>query len=119
MKMYGIKNCDTVKKAKDFLEENEVAYDFVDYKKEPPTEKLLQNWIDKIGIALVLNKQGTTYRKLSDEHKNDMQNINLAIKIMIENPSLIKRPILVAGDKHVVGFNKEEYKKLLETIINN
>jgi Spx/MgsR family transcriptional regulator len=76
MEMYGIKNCDTVKKAKDFLEENEVAYDFVDYKKEPPTEKLLQNWIDKIGIALVLNKQGTTYRKLSDEQNKAMDNVN-------------------------------------------
>ncbi len=119
MKMYGIKNCDTVKKAQNFLKENAVVYDFCDYKKTPPTEKLLKDWIDKVGFSLVLNKQGATYRKLSEEQKNAMDNINSAIQMMIEKPSLIKRPILWAGDKYIVGFDKDEYKKLFEIVINS
>lgn len=112
MKMYGIKNCDTVKKACKRLEDNGVEFEFHDYKKQPPTEELLRKWCENIGIDLLINKRGTTYKKLSEEQKQSVNNEGSAIKIMIENPSIIKRPILFTGNKYIVGFNEEDYKEL-------
>ena len=115
MKMYGIKNCDTIKKACKWLESNGVDFEFSDYKKQPPTKVLIENWVKEIELDLLINKRGTTYRKLSEQQKEAANNTDSAIRIMLENPSIIKRPILHTGDKYIVGFKEEEYKELVKT----
>ena len=110
---YGIKNCDTIKKARSFLNENKISYEFYDYKKNAPTEAFLKDVIEQIGLGIVVNKRGTTYRKLSDNEKEALEDKNKALPIIINNSSIIKRPIVHTGNKYIVGFNKDEYKELL------
>ena len=111
--MYGIKNCDTIKKARKWLDENGVEYNYHDFKKDAPNEKLLTLWVDVLGLETLVNKRGTTYRKLSDDEKSRIADKASAIEIMLKNSSIIKRPILDIGQKHIVGFDLEEYKKLV------
>lgn len=112
IKMYGIPNCDTIKKARKWLEANDVDYTFHDYKKSGVPEKNLKQWVKKVGWKTLLNQRGTTWRKIDDSVK---QNIDEAtsIKIMINNSSIIKRPILEFGAQLLVGFKEAEYKQLL------
>ena len=112
IKIYGIANCDTMKKARKWLENNHLDYEFHDYKKHGVPEKNLKQWVKKAGWDVVLNKRGTTWRKLSDDIKDNIDE-STSIKVMIENPSAIKRPILENSDTLLVGFNEEEYKTLL------
>ena len=111
--MYGIKNCDTIKKARKWLEANSVEYDFHDYKKDGVYSDLLASWVDELGWEVLLNKRGTTWRKLPDEVKESVNGAERAIAIMVENPSIIKRPVLDIGSKRIVGFDKVVYKSLL------
>ncbi len=109
--MFAIPNCDTVKKARTFLEKNKIDYAFIDFKKTPPTTAQIEAWSDVTG-ELPVNKKGTTYRKYKDEYET----LDRAGKIefIIANPSLIKRPVLVQNDKILaVGFNEEQYKEVL------
>lgn len=110
--MYGIKNCDTMKKARRWLDEHNVAYDFHDYKKEGIDEKTLNQWSKKVGWETLLNRRGTTWRKLPDKVKDNIDEKS-AIKIMLEQPSIIKRPVLIKGSKYQVGFSDQEYSDLL------
>ncbi len=110
--MYGIPNCDTIKKARKWLEANGVDYEFHNYKKDGVPEKQLSRWVKDKGWEVLLNKRGTTWRKLDDKTKNSV-NEKSAIKIMLGNPSIIKRPVLESGRKLLVGFNDTEYKKLV------
>ena len=110
--MYGIKNCDTIKKARRWLEENNISYIFHDYKKSGIDETLLKAWCTSLGWENILNKRGTTWRKLPEESKNTINESN-AIKIMALNTSIIKRPILEIDEKKIVGFDKTEYQTLL------
>lgn len=108
--MYAIANCDTVKKARAFLEKNNVEYNFVDFKKSPPTKELMNRWIDFLG-ELPVNKKGTTFRKLKDQYAelSPSKQIDLAIA----NPSMIKRPILEKKNKTIaIGFDEETYDGL-------
>lgn len=109
--LYGIPNCDTIKKARKWLKDNNVDYTFHDYKKLGVPEKELTTWVKKIGWEILLNKRGTTWRKL-DEAIKESVNKNTAIQIMLENPSIIKRPVLVKGKNILVGFKADEYTKL-------
>lgn len=111
--MYGIPNCDTMKKARRWLEANGIEYDFHDYKKLGVPEKNLKHWIKQTGWEAVLNKRGTTWRKLDDELKNNIDEA-AAIQVMLNNPSIIKRPVLESGKLLLIGFNEEQYKRLLE-----
>lgn len=108
--IFGIKNCQSVKKALDFLDSKGVAYEFVDYKKNPPSLELLKEWVEKSGIEKVLNKKGTTYKTLNLKEK-DLGKEDL-LEVMSQNPTLIKRPVLV--DKGILefGFCKEVYENL-------
>lgn len=109
--IHGIKNCDTMKKAFAWLDAHGIAYDFHDYKKAGVTDAQLTRWSDAAGWEKVLNRAGTTFRKLPEA---DQQNLTQgkAIALMIANPSMIKRPILEVGDTVEIGFKPERYAVL-------
>lgn len=112
IEIFGIKNCDTMKKAFRWLDTNNIAYTFHDYKKEGLDEATAKAWVDKLGWENVINKRGTTWRKLEEETKNTMDNEN-AVHIMISQSSIIKRPLLKVDDSIIVGFNIDEYTQRL------
>jgi arsenate reductase len=112
IKIYGIPNCDTMKKARRWLEANGVEYDFHDYKKRGVPEKNLHAWVNQAGWETILNKRGTTWRKLDDDIKHNIDNES-AIKIMLDNPSIIKRPVLESNQLLLIGFKEDEYRQLI------
>ena len=109
--MYGIPNCDTIKKARNWLKDNNIDYEFHNYKKDGVPEKELTKWVKENGWEVLLNKRGTTWRKLDDAIKDNVDKKS-AIKIMLSNPSIIKRPVLDNGKNILIGFAENEYKKL-------
>src|SRR5262245_60807304 len=109
--IYGIKNCDTMKKARAWLEKNGVEYAFHDYKVEGIDKAKLQEWSKAVGWETLLNRAGTTFRKLPDAAKQDIDE-KRALALMLEQPSMIKRPVLEHGRKLLVGFNPEKYSAL-------
>lgn len=112
MKIYGIPNCDTVKKARAWLDAHGVAYDFHDYKKAGIEIATLREWVDELGWETVLNRAGTTFRKLPDEAKSGLD-ADRAVMLMLSQPSMIKRPILDLGDRRIAGFKVEVYEQAL------
>ncbi|MCK5003218.1 MAG: ArsC family reductase [Gammaproteobacteria bacterium] len=108
--LFGIPNCDTMKKARRWLEANDVTYIFHDYKKAGVPEDELKLWIKTIGWEILLNRRGTTWRKLDDSVKENIDKVS-AIQVMIENPSAIKRPVLEIDDQLLVGFSEDTYKE--------
>ena len=111
--IYGIKNCDTMKKAFAWLDKHGVAYAFHDYKKEGADSKELERWCKEFGWETVLNRAGTTFRKLSDKDKEGLNAVK-AIKPMLAQPSMIKRPVLDTGKRLLVGFKPDEYQATLK-----
>ena len=109
--MYGIKNCDTIKKAKKWLETNGVEFTFHDYRKEGLSDELLASLESSLGWEAMLNKRGTTWRKLAEETK-DTINKETALLLMLENPAIIKRPILDSGKTLELGFSESAYQQL-------
>ena len=109
--IYGIRNCDTMKRAFTWLKEHDVAHEFHDYKKSGIDVSTLKSWSKRTGYETLLNTRGTTWRKLSDRDRADM-NEQKAIKLMSENPSLIKRPVLASGKSLLVGFKAGDYEAL-------
>ncbi len=108
--IYGIKNCDTMKKARAFLDKRGVAYVFHDYKVAGIDKAKLEGWAKKAGWETLLNKAGTTFRKLPDKDKEGLTEAK-AIKLMLAQPSMIKRPVLeLGGGKLLVGFKPEQYE---------
>jgi Spx/MgsR family transcriptional regulator len=110
MKVYGISNCNTVKKAFDWLKENHTDYEFHDYKKLGITKEKLKEWSTKAGWEQLVNKKGTTWRGLPTEQQQKISCQKEAIKLMIEKPSVIKRPVIEAEGKLLIGFDKAEYE---------
>ena len=108
--IYGIKNCDTMRKARAWLDSHGVGYDFHDYKSEGISKAKLQGWTDEVGWETLLNRAGTTFRKLPDADKQGL-NERKAIALMLAQPSMIKRPVLDTGRKLLVGFKPEIYQK--------
>ena len=107
--IYGISNCDTMKKARAWLEQRGVAYDFHDYKTAGIERSKLEAWANTVGWETLLNKAGTTFRKLPDKDKQSLTD-KKAIALMLAQPSMIKRPVLELGDgKLLVGFKPELY----------
>ena len=106
--VYGIKNCDTMKKARDWLDAHGVAYVFHDYKVSSIERGQLEAWARSLSWELLLNRAGTTFRKLPDAQKIGLTEAS-AIKLMMSQPSMIKRPVLVVGSKVLVGFRPESY----------
>ncbi len=110
--LYGIKNCDTVKKARSWLEKKGVAYVFHDYKTAGIDAGRLRAWAGEVGWEILLNRAGTTFRKLPESAKANLTEAK-AIALMLEQPSMIKRPVLDLGKRRVVGFKPELYAKEL------
>lgn len=111
--LYGIPNCDTMKKARQWLADHGIDYVFHDYKKSGVPEKELKQWVKQLGWEILLNRSGTTWRKLDDSLKENINQAN-AIKLMLENPSIIKRPVLDMNGQLLIGFSDETYQKILE-----
>lgn len=109
--LYGIKNCDTVKKARKWLDANSVPYTFHDFRADGIDKTLINNFLKQIDHEILINKRGTTWRKLSDEEK-EIKNKTQAITLMIENPAIIKRPVLDVNKTLTVGFSEERYKSI-------
>ena len=110
--IYGIKNCDTMKKARAWLDKAGVAYDFHDYKTAGIERPRLEGWAKKAGWETLLNRAGTTFRKLPEGDKEGLTEAK-AIGLMMANPSMIKRPVLEAGGRLLVGFKPDQYEALL------
>jgi len=109
--IYGIRNCDTMKKARAWLEAHDVAYDFHDYKTAGIDRAKLEAWAKLVGWEVLLNRAGTTFRKLPDAAKANLTEAR-AMKLMLEQPSMIKRPVLERGKALLVGFSPEKYSAL-------
>lgn len=106
--LYGIPNCDTVKKARTWLDQHGIDYAFHDYKKAGADRATLEQWVDEHGWDTVLNRAGTTFRKLPDADKAGLDR-DKAVDLMLARPSMIKRPVLDLGDRRLVGFRPEVY----------
>lgn len=111
--IYGIKNCDTMKKARAWLDTHKLAYDFHDYKAEGITKRALDGWVKDVGWEVLLNRAGTTFRKLPDAQKEGLTQAK-AVALMLEQPSMIKRPVLDHNGKLTVGFKPEVYAAALK-----
>ncbi|MFC1309007.1 MAG: ArsC family reductase [gamma proteobacterium symbiont of Ctena orbiculata] len=111
VKLYGIPNCDTMKKAIRWLDEHGITYQFHNYKKVGVDEKLLRQWVDRVGWEALLNRRGMMWRRLDDSVKAEINEEN-AIRVMLETPSIIKRPVLETDKTLNVGFTEKAYSKL-------
>jgi arsenate reductase len=109
--IYGIRNCDTMKRARTWLESHGVAHEFHDYKVSGIEAAKLAAWIKVIGWETLLNRAGTTFRKLPDRTKENLDEAK-AMRLMLEQPSMIKRPVLERGKTLLVGFSPEKYSAL-------
>ncbi len=112
IEMYGIPNCDTVKKARKWLDANGAEYTFHDYKKEGADAAKLNSWAEAAGWEVLLNKRGTTFRKLDDADKVDIDQAK-AVSLMAANPSMIKRPVIKHDGGILVGFKEDEWSATL------
>ncbi|KZX78977.1 arsenate reductase [Oleiphilus sp. HI0009] len=110
-KIYGIKACDTMKKATTWLTNHDIEFEFHDYKKSGITQEKLEFWLSHVEWDQLINKRGTTWRKLSDEQKTDVNN-QKAIVLMLENQSLIKRPLIEYNNQVYLGFKPETYETI-------
>ena len=112
--LYGIPNCDTMKKARAWLAERGIDYAFHDYKKAGVDEKTLRTWVEELGWEPLLNTRGTMWRKVPQAVKDNIDEAS-AIALMLETPSIIKRPVLDTGKERHVGFKPEHYEKIFDT----
>lgn len=110
--LYGIKNCDTIKKARRFLEQQQIAYQFHDYRTDGLSMALLENFATQLGWQQLLNTRGTTWRQLSEEQKANIDQ-QQALSLMLSQPALIKRPVLVKGSTYLLGFSEKTYQELI------
>lgn len=109
--LYGISNCDTIKKAKRWLDQAAVPYRFHDYRKDGLERAQLREWASQLGWEQLLNRRGTTWRNLDDSHKSSI-NEERAIDLMLTYPALIKRPLLDTGNRLVLGFDPDRYRQI-------
>ena len=111
LRLYGIKNCDTIKKARRWLEEQGIAYQFHDYRVDGLSDERLQGFINKLGWEPLLNTRGTTWRKLDETLRSSINNADSAAALMIDMPAIIKRPLLWApGKPMLLGFKESQYQ---------
>ncbi len=112
MIVFGIKNCDTVKKARRWLDAHEVAYQFHDFRQDGLDKKTIEHWLQSVEWETLLNKRGTTWRKLDDPRKDSLDQAT-AVALMLENPTLIKRPVVETENGCMVGFKDTEFAEKL------
>lgn len=110
--MYGIRNCDTIKKARAWLESHGIAYEFHDYKSAGIGRARLAQWCAELGWDSLLNRAGTTFRKLDEADRQGLDEAR-AMALMLAQPSMIRRPVLDLGDRRLVGFRPESYEQAL------
>lgn len=113
VQVYGIKNCNTVKKALDWLSDNGVEFAFHDFKKEPATVEKLEAWEKYTGWEALVNKRGTTWRKLSAAEQDGVRDADSANSVLLANNSMIKRPVIELADDIILGFDEELYRSKL------
>jgi len=109
--LYGIKNCDTVRKARRWLDEHNISYEFHDFRADGLTKTKINQWLSDIDQEMLVNRRGTTWRKLSDEQKSVSTKSAIA-DLLVEQPAIIKRPVLDNGGKLHVGFKETDYQAL-------
>ena len=114
--VYGIKNCNTVKKAIDWLTEQKIDFTFHDYKKEPAQNSKLKEWQKLVSWEILLNKKGTTWKKLSPEEQATVIDDNSAREVLLKNNSMIKRPIIEYNNEIIVGFDETIYQQKLSNL---
>lgn len=112
--LYGIPNCDTVKKARTWLEANKTDYAFHDFKKNGITRELVAGWLQDVSWDVLVNRKGTTWRHLSDEQKAAVTDNASATELMLASPSVIKRPVLAGTGKTQVGFSADTYQQIFK-----
>jgi arsenate reductase (glutaredoxin) len=112
IEIYGIRNCGTMKKAFVWFETRGVPYEFHDYKREGVATDRLAAWVDRVGWERLINRQGTTFRGLPAADKTDLDRTR-ALKLMVDKPSLIRRPVVVAGDDLLIGFDEAKWAATL------
>ncbi|MGE5651590.1 ArsC family reductase [Noviherbaspirillum sp. UKPF54] len=112
--LFGIPNCDTVKKARTWLDRNGVAYTFHDFKKAGLSRAQIDAWLSHVSWEMLVNRKGTTWRALSDERKAAIADAGSATDLMLESPSVIKRPVLVLGASTHVGFSEGAYQQIFK-----
>ena len=108
--VHGIPGCDTIKKTRKWLDANDISYEFHDYKKKGIDKATLTHWCKEAGWEAILNTRGTTWRKLSDNEKSDLSQTK-AIALLVENTSMIKRPVIATGRELLIGFDEARYKE--------
>jgi Spx/MgsR family transcriptional regulator len=113
IQVFGIPNCSSVKKARLWLEQQGVPHDFHDFKKEGVKEADLQHWLSQVGWEVLLNRKGTTWRKLDASVQQSVVDAHSASQLMLQSPSLIKRPVWVAGQRVLVGVNPEAWSNVI------
>ena len=111
--MYGIPNCDTIKKAKKWLQEADISFDFHDYRKQGVDNDLVASFCQQLGWEHVLNKRGTTYRQLTQEQKDSLDEHSV-IPLLVEHPAMIKRPILKVNEQLYIGFKAPQYSDIFK-----
>ena len=112
MILYGIPNCDTVRKARKFLEANQVSYDFHDFKKQGLNLETIQNWLKSQPLEVLINKRSTSWKQLTDEQKQALTS-GADLSILLAMPTLIKRPVLETKSNLLIGFKEAEYQDLV------
>jgi arsenate reductase len=110
--LYGIPNCDTIKKARTWLEQHDIAYRFHDFRKAGIDRDMIAAWLADLGWETLVNRKGTTWRALADERKAAIIDADSATQLMLESPSVIKRPVLVRGNSAHVGFSDVLYQQI-------
>lgn len=109
--LFGIKNCDSVKKAKKWLEEHNIEFTFHDFRLDGLSKDQLQEWLDKVGPDRLINKRSTTWKQLTEQDQR-LASGTMASAVVLANPTLIKRPLIESRDKITIGFTEEEYTNL-------
>jgi arsenate reductase len=113
--LYGIPNCDTVKKARTWLADQSHAFDFHDFKKQGLARETVAGWLAQLDWEVLVNRRGTTWRKLPEERRAAIVDKASALELMLENPSVIKRPVLEGAGALAVGFSDEQYRRLFQS----
>jgi len=111
--IYGIANCDTMKKARCWLDEHDIDYEFHDYRKQGLDEEKLQSMEAKLSWEAMLNRRGTTWRKLPEDVRDNIDRAS-ALRLMLENPAIIRRPILAREQRLYIGFDEKQYREIFD-----
>ena len=113
--IYGIKNCDTVKKARAWLATREVDYQFHDFRTDGLTDQLVSKWISQVGWETLINKRSTSWRLLDDTIRKELSDTNI-VSVLTQNPTLIKRPVVTLGEAIIIGFKEDEFITVVASV---